>query len=132
MDNIKDNNIKNIGVIGHCGVGKSNLGFAIEATIDRLALEKNNLIVIGSDNLIAYNGTELTNEEILSKLPELKKADILMQGDILMQPEALKITRGDLLPEDMLYNPKLHYELPERKSYNQPWAKCNRRGKFRK
>ena len=129
MSNIIDDNIKHIGIIGHCDRGKINLS---AATIERLALEKTNLIVIGADNTITYNGTELTNEELLAKLPELKKAEILLQGDILMQTEALKITRGDLLPEDMLYNPKLNYELPERKSYNQPWAKCNRRGKFRK
>lgn len=110
-----DLNKLNIGVIGHVEHGMS---LRVAEIVARLNLENSPMIVV-ADNEIIYNGSgeELNQVEIDAIVAKSRPIEL----EFRPIPELL----DDLIP-------KYVYQGAERKSDNQPWAKCNRRGKFHK
>lgn len=101
-----------IAVLGHAGAPVTNTFFA-------LANEpKTPVIIIGPGGTIKHNDTDIPNEEILKQIKDL---------EVIKVPDIIKV-----IPEDILM-PNVYFQDPvERKSDNQPWAKCNRWGKRRR
>lgn len=98
-------------------IGRENLSHVLA----ELNTKTSPMLIIASDDKIEYNGAgvELTKEQ----------EQAIIENSIRINPNP---NNPELLKKVTIETIPYEFYDKSRKSDNQPWAKCNRRGKFHK